>query len=134
MDVVVYIIGGWVLIFEILGFGLVFQKFEVICKFDYEDWVVSLGFDVVVWFCNGDVGKVDVDVNEELVKDVWCNGVLYLNGNCVICQLGIFIVSVFMGVMVDMKMLVNLIFVFVVYDDSNFFCYVYVFEVVSYLC
>ncbi|KAL5375291.1 hypothetical protein DPSP01_011301 [Paraphaeosphaeria sporulosa] len=71
---------------------------------------ILVGLDAVVWPCNGDVGKVDADVNKLSAADTWRNGVLYSNGDCVIRQLEIPTVSAPMGVMADMGMPFNLTF------------------------
>ncbi|KAJ0418955.1 amidase signature domain-containing protein [Aspergillus carlsbadensis] len=98
---------------------------------DFKDWVDELGLDAVVFPCNGDVCKADADVNETSAAEAWRNGVLYSNGNCVICQLGISAISVPMVVMADVGVPVNLTFASKAYDDSSLFRYEYSFEKAS---
>ena len=132
-DVVAHITGGRVPTYEIPGMGQALRNLESKRKTDYEDWLEELGLDIVVWPCNGDVGKADADVNEKSATDAWRNGVLYSNGNCAIRQLGIPTVSVPMGVMSDTKMPVNLTFASKAYDDNSLFRYAYAFEKASQL-
>ncbi|RMZ92193.1 hypothetical protein DV736_g568, partial [Chaetothyriales sp. CBS 134916] len=130
-DVVAYVTAGRIPTYEIPGMGQALENLEGKRKTDFEDWLDSQGLDMVVWPCNGDVGKADADINVTSAAETWRNGVLYSNGNCAIRQFGIPTVSVPMGVMVDTKMPVNLTFASKAYDDSNLFRYAYAFEKVS---
>lgn len=130
-DVVAQIADGRMPIYDIPGLGEALQNLESKRKTDFEQWLDKSGLDLVVWPCNGDVGKADADVNEASAAKAWRNGVLYSNGNCAIRQLGIPTVSVPMGVMHDTHMPVNLTFASKAYDDSNLFRYAYAFEKAS---
>jgi amidase len=127
-DVVAHITNDRVPTYEIPGLGTALQNLETKRKTEYEDWLVAIGLDCLVWPCNGDVGKADADVNEASAAEAWRNGVLYSNGNCAIRQLGIPTISVPMGVMSDTKMPVNLTFAGKAYEDNDLFQYAYAFE------
>lgn len=130
-DVVAHITGGRIPTYEIPSLGKALENLEARRKEDFENWLEAQGLDMVVWPCNGDVGKADADVNETSAAEAWRNGVLYSNGNCAIRQLGIPTVSVPMGVMADTKMPVNLTFASKAYDDNNLIRYAYAFEKAS---
>jgi amidase len=127
-DVVAHITNDRVPTYEIPGLGTALQNLETKRKTEYEDWLVAIGLDCLVWPCNGDVGKADADVNEASAAEAWRNGVLYSNGNCAIRQLGIPTISVPMGVMSDTKMPVNLTFAGKAYEDNDLLQYAYAFE------
>jgi len=127
-DVVAHVTNGRVPTYEIPGLRNALENLEAKRKSDYEDWLVDVGLDAVVWPCNGDVGKADADINEQSAVEAWRNGVLYSNGNCAIRQLGIPTVSVPMGVMADIGMPVNLTFASKAYDDNQLFRFAYAFE------
>ncbi|KAK2037949.1 amidase signature enzyme [Colletotrichum somersetense] len=114
--------------YDIPGLDKALHDLEYRRKTDFEDWLDALGLDIMVWPCNGDVGKADADVSEVSATEAWRNGVLYSNGNCAIRQLGIPTVSVPMGVMADTGMPVNLTFASKAYDDSNLLRYAFAFE------
>ncbi|KAI3585708.1 amidase signature domain-containing protein [Fusarium oxysporum f. sp. albedinis] len=126
--VVAHVTNGRVPTYEIPNLGTALHNLELKRKSEFEDWLDTLGLDMVVWPCNADVGKADADVDEESAKHAWLNGVLYSNGNCAIRQFGIPTVSVPMGVMADTRMPVNLTFASKAYDDKNLFRYAYAFE------
>ncbi|KAG7422383.1 Glutamyl-tRNA(Gln) amidotransferase subunit A [Fusarium oxysporum f. sp. rapae] len=126
--VVAHVTNGRVQTYEIPNLGTALHNLELTRKSEFEDWLDTLGLDMVVWPCNADVGKADADVDEESAKHAWLNGVLYSNGNCAIRQFGIPTVSVPMGVMADKRMPVNLTFASKAYDDKNLFRYAYAFE------
>ncbi|KAK2686808.1 hypothetical protein QWA68_014641 [Fusarium oxysporum] len=126
--VVAHVTNGRVPTYEIPNLGTALHNLELKRKSKFEDWLDTLGLDMVVWPCNADVGKADADVDEESAKHAWLNGVLYSNGNCAIRQFGIPTVSVPMGVMADTRMPVNLTFASKAYDDNNLFRYAYAFE------
>lgn len=130
-DVVAHVAIGRIPTYEIPGMGQALENLEAKRKTDFEDWLDSQGLDMLVWPCNGDVGKADADANETSAAEAWRNGVLYSNGNCAIRQFGIPTVSVPMGVMADTKMPVNLTFASRAYDDNNLFRYAYAFEIAS---
>ncbi|KAK2682096.1 Amidase signature (AS) superfamily [Fusarium oxysporum f. sp. vasinfectum] len=131
--VVAHVTNGRVPTYEIPNLGTALHNLELKRKSEFEDWLDTLGLDMVVWPCNADVGKADADVDEESAKHAWLNGVLYSNGNCAIRQFGIPTVSVPMGVMADTRMPVNLTFASKAYDDKNLFRYAYAFEKGSFL-
>ncbi|KAK7187290.1 amidase [Paraphaeosphaeria sporulosa] len=110
IDVEAHVTNGLVITHETPILGDALKNLKPKRKSDYEDWLAELGLDAVVWPCNGDVGKVDADVNNLSAADTWRNGVLYSNGDCAIRQLEIPTVSAPMGVMADMGMPFNLTF------------------------
>ncbi|KAH5692196.1 hypothetical protein HBI23_000200 [Parastagonospora nodorum] len=127
-DVVAHITPGRPDTYSIPNLGPALRNLEAMRKATFEDWLVELGLDAVVWPCNGDVGRADADINEHSAADAWRNGVLYSNGNCAIRQLGIPTISVPMGVMKDIDMPVNLTFAGRAYADSELLQYAYAFE------
>lgn len=127
-DVVAHITPDRLDTYSIFNLGPTLRNLEARRKSTFEDWLVELGLDAVVWPCNGDVGRADADVNEKSAADAWRNGVLYSNGNCTIRQLGIPTISVPMGVMKDIGMPVNLTFAGRAYADSELLQYAYAFE------
>ena len=68
------------------------------------------GIDVVVFPANGDIGRADLEVNEESAKHALQIGVKYSNGGRTIRHLGVPTVSVPMGIMQRSSMPVNLTF------------------------
>ena len=85
-DVVAHITSGRIPTYDIPGLECALKNLEAKRKADFEDWLDTLSLDVVVWPCNGDVGKADSDVNQASAADAWRNGVLYSNGNCAVRQ------------------------------------------------
>ncbi|KAF9891836.1 hypothetical protein FE257_003321 [Aspergillus nanangensis] len=129
--VVAMVADGRVPIYEVPHLGDALNDLEARRKSTFEDWLDQKRLDLVVWPCNGDVGRADADVNEESAQDAWQNGVLYSNGNCAIRQLGVPTVNIPMGVMSDTQMPVNLTFAAKAYHDNDLFRYAYAYATAS---
>ena len=84
--------------------------------------------DVVVFPANGDVGKADLEYNEESARHALQNGVKYSNGNRALRHMGVPTVSVTMGLMATSKMPLNLTFAGKHAQDSELLKYAYAFE------
>jgi Asp-tRNA(Asn)/Glu-tRNA(Gln) amidotransferase A subunit family amidase len=97
-------------------------------KRDLEDWMDKNGYDAVVFPANGDVGKADLEFNEQSARLAHLNGVRYSNGNRALRHLGVPTVSVTMGLMKDTKVPVNLTFAGRGYTDNQLLKYAYAFE------
>lgn len=98
-------------------------------KRDLEDWMDDKGIDVVVFPAAGDVGKADVDTNDESAGHALQNGVKYSNGNRAIRHMGVPTVSVTMGTMSKSgNMPVNLTFAGKHGQDVALLKYAYDFE------
>lgn len=115
-------------IWEIDGIAEALPALEAQRKRDLEDWMDSNGIDVVVFPANGDVGKADLDTNDESARHALQNGVKYSNGNRAIRHMGVPTVSVTMGLMEASKMPVNLTFAGKHGQDSDLLRYAYAFE------
>jgi Asp-tRNA(Asn)/Glu-tRNA(Gln) amidotransferase A subunit family amidase len=115
-------------IWEIDGIADALPALEAQRKRDFEDWMDKQGIDLVVFPANGDVGKADVDTNDESAKHALQNGVRYSNGNRAIRHMGVPTVSVTMGLMGNSKMPVNLTFAGRHGQDSDLLKYAYAFE------
>ena len=86
------------------------------------------GFDVVMFPANGDVGKSDLDTNDESAKHALQNGIKYSIGNRAIRHMGVPTTSVTMGTMEGSKMPVNLTFAGKHGQDAQLLKYAYVYE------
>ena len=115
-------------IWEIDGITEALPALEAQRKRDFEDWMDADGYDVVVFPANGDIGKADVDENDESAKHALQNGVRYSNGNRAIRHMGVPTVSVCMGLMAKLKMPVNLTFAGKHGQDADLLKYAYAFE------
>ncbi|EMC93241.1 hypothetical protein BAUCODRAFT_150597 [Baudoinia panamericana UAMH 10762] len=115
-------------IWEIDGIREALPALEAQRKRDLEDWMDQRGIDMVVFPANGDVGKADLEINEESAKHALQNGVKYSNGNRAIRHMGVPTVSVTMGFMVGSGMPVNLTFAGKHGQDSDLLKYAFAFE------
>ena len=115
-------------IWEVDGMNEALPALEAQRKRDFEDWMVGNGIDFVVFPANGDVGKADLDTNEESAKHALQNGVKYSNGNRAIRHMGVPTVSVTMGMQARSKMPVNLTFAAGHGADSELLKWAYAFE------
>ena len=115
-------------IWEIDGIEQALPALEAQRKRDFEDWMDKQGIDFVVFPANGDVGRADVDTNDESAKHALQNGVRYANGNRAIRHMGVPTVSVTMGMMEGSKMPVNLTFAGKHGQDAELLKYAYAFE------
>lgn len=115
-------------IWEIDGIAEALPALEAQRKRDFEDWMDEQGIDIVVFPANGDVGRADVDTNDESAKHALQNGVRYSNGNRAIRHMGVPTVSVTMGMMEQSRMPVNLTFAGKHGQDSELLKYAYAFE------
>ena len=68
-------------IWEIDGIAEALPSLEAQRKRDFEDWMDQQGIDIVAFPANGDVGKADLDTNDDSAKHALQNGVKYSNGN-----------------------------------------------------
>ncbi|KAF2721478.1 amidase signature enzyme [Polychaeton citri CBS 116435] len=116
-------------LWEIDGIAEALPALEAQRKRDFEDWMDSNRYDLVVFPANGDVGRSDVDTNDESARHALQWGVKYSNGNRAIRHMGVPTVSVPMGTMATSKMPVNLTFAGHAYtSDSQLLRYAYAFE------
>jgi hypothetical protein len=115
-------------IWEIDGLAEALPALEAQRKRDLEDWMDAEGIDVVVFPANGDVGKADLEYNDESAKHALQNGVKYSNGNRAIRHMGVPTVSVPMGLMATTSMPVNLTFAGKHGQDSELLKYACAFE------
>lgn len=68
-------------IWDIDGIKEALPALEAQRKRDFEDWMGNHGIDLVAFPANGDVGKADVDNNDESARHALQIGVKYSNGN-----------------------------------------------------
>lgn len=68
-------------IWEVEGIAAALPALEAQRKRDFEDWMDELGVSVVAFPANGDVGKADLEHNDESARVALQNGVKYSNGN-----------------------------------------------------
>ncbi|MES2094949.1 MAG: amidase [Actinomycetota bacterium] len=101
---------------------------EATRRVDFEDWLVELGLDAVVFPAVADVGRSDSDVSPQSAAEAWRNGTAVANGNLVPRHLGIPSVTVPMGLMADTRMPVGLSFLGAAYDDSRLLQFASAFE------
>lgn len=97
-------------------------------RLDLEQWMDSLGLDVVVFPANADVAPANADVNPVSSEIAWRNGVAFSNGNSILRHLGIPTVTVTMGLMDDIGMPVGLTFAGRAYDDARLLAFAASFE------
>ena len=115
-------------IWEVDGIAAALPALEAQRKRDLEDWMDGNGIDVVVFPANGDIGKADLDTDDESARLALQNGVKYSNGNRAIRHMGVPTVSVSMGVMPTSRMPVNLTFAGKHGQDSELLRYAFAFE------
>lgn len=113
---------------DLPGMSQALPALEAQRKRDLEDWMDTKKLDLVVFPANGDVGRADLEEDEESARLALRNGVKYSNGNRALRHLGVPTISVSMGIMEDTKMPVNLTFVGKAYDDRKLLEYAYAFE------
>lgn len=104
------------------------ESLEAHRKRDLEDWMDQQGLDLLVFPANGDVGRADLETNEQSARHALGNGVRFSNGNRVIRHCGIPTVSLSMGLMSDTGMPVNLTFMGKAYQDYELLSYAYAYE------
>ncbi|GIZ43194.1 hypothetical protein CKM354_000643200 [Cercospora kikuchii] len=115
-------------IWQISGIASALPALEAQRKRDLEDWMDNLDIDLVVFPSAGDVGKADLDTNDESARHALQNGVKYSNGNRAIRHMGVPTVSVTMGFMPTSQMPVNLTFAGKHGQDVDLFRYAREFE------
>ena len=115
-------------LWDIDGIAEALSALEAQRKRDLEDWMDEHGIDVVVFPANGDIGRADLEVNEESAKHALQIGVKYSNGGRTIRHLGVPTVSVPMGIMQRSSMPVNLTFAGKHGQDADLLQYAYDFE------
>lgn len=94
----------------------------------FEDWMAQGTFDFVVFPAAGDVGYAEADINLDLARHTWKNGVKYSNGNRCLRHLGIPSITVPMGLMLDKGMPMGLTVLGRAYDDVEILKAGYAFE------
>lgn len=97
-------------IWEIDGIAEALPALEAQRKRDLEDWMTRLGIDAVIFPAAGDVGRADLEYNDDSAKHALQNGIKYSNGNRAIRHMGVPTVSTTMGMMAEKKMPCNLTF------------------------
>lgn len=97
-------------IWEIEGIAEALPALEAQRKRDLEEWMDRNDFHLVVFPANGDVGRAEVDTNDDAAREALQNGVKYSNGNRALRHMGVPTVSVPMGTMESKGMPVNLTF------------------------
>lgn len=115
-------------IWDVEGIASALPALEAQRKRDLEDWMDENKIDVIVFPANGDVGRADVDTNDESARHALQNGVKYSNGNRALRHMGVPTVSVTMGQMAESKMPVNLTFAGKHGQDCELLKYAYDFE------
>lgn len=86
-------------IWAIDGIAQALPALEAQRKRDLEDWMALHGIDAVVFPANGDVGRADLEFNDDSARHALQNGVKYSNGNRAIRHMGVPTVSVSMGLL-----------------------------------
>ena len=76
-------------IWEVDGIAEALPALEAQRKRDLEDWMDDNSIDIVVFPANGDVGRADLDTNDESARLALQNGVKYSNGNRAIRHMGV---------------------------------------------
>ena len=76
-------------IWEIDGIAEALPALEGQRKRDFEDWMDKQDIDLVVFPANGDVGRSDLDTNDESARHALQNGVKYSNGNRALRHMGV---------------------------------------------
>jgi hypothetical protein len=84
-----------------------------------EDWMTANNIDFIVFPAAGDVGYAEADIDIELAKHTWKNGVKYSNGNRALRHLGIPSVTVTMGTIPGKDMPMGLTILGRAYDDAE---------------
>ncbi|KAK4998086.1 hypothetical protein LTR66_002640 [Elasticomyces elasticus] len=115
-------------IFDIPGMAQALHALEAQRKRDLEDWMDDNNLDLVVFPANGDVGKANLEYDEESSRHALSLGVKYSNGNRAIRHMGVPTVSVTMGVMRQKRMPVNLTFAGKAGQDTDLLRYAHAFE------
>ena len=115
-------------IWDVDGIADALSALEKQRKRDLEDWMDEQRIDMVVFPANGDVGRADLEVNEDSAWHALQIGVKFSNGNRVIRHLGVPTVSVPMGIMERSEMPVNLTFAGKHGQDEDLLRYAYEFE------
>ena len=115
-------------IWNIDGIAEALPALETGRKRHLEDWLDANGIDLVVFPANGDVGKANLEVDEDSARHALQNGVKYSNGNRAIRHFGVPTVSVTMGLLSKSRMPVNLTFAGKHGQDSDLLRYAYAFE------
>jgi amidase len=104
------------------------KALELMRKRLFEDWMMQNGFDFVVFPAAGDVGYAKSDVDTELARHTWRNGVQYSNGNRCLRHLGIPSITVPMGILEDKGMPMGLTILARAYNDMEMLKAGYCFE------
>lgn len=94
----------------------------------FEDWMDHKKFDFVAFPAAGDVGYADADVDVDLARHTWQNGVKYSNGNRCLRHLGIPSITVPMGILQDKQMPMGLTILGRAYEDVDILKAGWVFE------
>ncbi|KAK6440134.1 hypothetical protein LTR95_003653 [Oleoguttula sp. CCFEE 5521] len=115
-------------IWDIDGLSEALPALEAQRKRDLEDWMDENDFDAVVFPANGDVGRADLDTNDESARHALQNGVKYSNGNRALRHMGVPTVSVTMGLMEHKKMPANFTFAGKHGQDSQLLQFAYAYE------
>ncbi|OQO05444.1 hypothetical protein B0A48_09213 [Cryoendolithus antarcticus] len=115
-------------VWDIDGIAEALPAVEAQRKRDLEDWMDENNFDAVIFPANGDVGRADLDTNDESARHALQNGVKYSNGNRALRHMGVPTVSVTMGMMVHKKMPANLTFAGKHGQDSQLLQFAYAYE------
>ncbi|KAF2996031.1 hypothetical protein E8E13_002527 [Curvularia kusanoi] len=115
-------------IFSVPGLETHLKAVEARRKRDLEDWLDTSNLDLLVWPSAGDVGPQDAETDSTAAELAWRNGVFFSNGNYAIRQLGVPTVSVFMGMLEDKGMPMDLTFAGKAYSDNQLLSYSYAFE------
>ncbi|WGW12300.1 amidase [Saxibacter everestensis] len=97
-------------------------------RIDFDQWMIELGLDAVLFPAVADVGAANMDVDEKSAELGWRNGVWVANGNLAIRHFGIPTVTVPMGTMADINMPVGLTFAGKPYDDPTLLALAAAFE------
>ncbi|EME43941.1 hypothetical protein DOTSEDRAFT_171871 [Dothistroma septosporum NZE10] len=115
-------------IWDVEGIAKALPALEAQRKRDLEDWMEQNHIDVVAFPSAGDVGKSDLDTNDESAQHALQNGIKYSNGNRALRHMGVPTFSVTMGLMAESKMPLNLTFAGKHGQDSDLLKYAYSFE------
>ncbi|ETN42387.1 uncharacterized protein HMPREF1541_01541 [Cyphellophora europaea CBS 101466] len=94
----------------------------------FEDWMSIEKFDFVVFPAAGDVGYAEADIDVDLARHTWRDGVKYSNGNRCLRHLGIPSITVPMGMLRDKGMPMGLTILGKAYDDVDILKAGYAFE------
>ena len=115
-------------IWDIDGIAEALPSLEAQRKRDLEEWMDNNGFHLVVFPANGDVGRSDLETNEESARHALQNGVKYSIGNRALRHMGVPTTSVSMGILPKSNMPINLTFAGKHGQDAELLKYVYAFE------